>query len=518
MYDDFCEVNAGYWEDMSAENSGSDRVLVEGFFAESGASYVLRVGIITKALEKKLHLSPLVLLHEGSESEPYKKKIWSSFKFKNFIGVEEDINKHISKAKIKILSFLYHSVVRFLLFIKRIDCIKKLSYKGVTFGDLLYDEIVHNGSIIEKRIGRRNLRQAFHIFFYAEYIVSNYNIKYYVTTHTQYLSYGLPSRYFFSKGITVIETTDDLPIMLYSPEKYACLPKYNAFIKDRISRTFNEVLSNDKLIGEAAEAIKSRICGNSKQIDAYLAYVNKKKYSKSELKKALGISDENPMVFIAAHVFSDAPCGLGEFSLFDDYYNWLDETLKEASAIGNVNWIVKDHPSREAYCEEGITKKIMDRYPGSNIYLCPDDLSTHSVFDTAQAIITCRGTIGIEASCFGIPVIIAADASYSGYGFTIEPKTKKEYFHALKNIHLLKSPDQNQINRALAFFYAHQSSFNKDFSIIDTEVKQLVYGLRRDKDVEGSFSLVAERLKKINPKDTQLYSDIMFVLSSSEKG
>ena len=66
---------------------------------------------------------------------------------------------------------------------------------------------------------------------------------------------------------------------------------------------------------------------------------------------------------------------------------------------------------------------------------------------------TVRGTVGIEATCFGIPVITAGTGRYDGNGFTIDHKSKKDYISTIRNIDKIKKYSKQTTNKAILFAY-----------------------------------------------------------------
>jgi hypothetical protein len=91
-----------------------------------------------------------------------------------------------------------------------------------------------------------------------------------------------------------------------------------------------------------------------------------------------------------------------------------------------INFVIKEHPSVDLYGEAGILRRILVRL-GYGHRLVQGDLHTMSVLEHADVVLTCGGTIGIEAASLGIPVVLAGRPPYAGKGFTIEPKSAEEY-------------------------------------------------------------------------------------------
>ena len=94
-------------------------------------------------------------------------------------------------------------------------------------------------------------------------------------------------------------------------------------------------------------------------------------------------------------------------------------------------------------------------YIPKNILFIPPDsnINPYSFFNIADIGITVRGTIGAEMPCFGIPIITAGTGRYSDLGFTVDPKSKDEYFKILKNILRLNRLEESKINKARKHAY-----------------------------------------------------------------
>ena len=153
------------------------------------------------------------------------------------------------------------------------------------------------------------------------------------------------------------------------------------------------------------------------------------------------------IVLIAPHAFSDASHETANDLIFLDYYEHLFETLKFISSnqkLNNILWIVRPHPASKRYNEEGIVEGIVKNLNKKNILLSPK-ISTAKILELSDVVITSRGTIGLEALCFGKNAIIAGSSVYSGYNFILHQKNKHSYFNILKKIKNLKKINKKQI-------------------------------------------------------------------------
>jgi hypothetical protein len=156
-----------------------------------------------------------------------------------------------------------------------------------------------------------------------------------------------------------------------------------------------------------------------------------------EVRRSLGLDPARKTAVIFCHILYDATFFYGE-SLYDDYEQWLVETVREAIANPALNWVVKVHPvnvwrSRMDAAElVQLEVQTLQRHFGTlpdHVKLMAADtpVNTFSLFDVADYGLTVRGTIGMELPCFGIPVVTGGTGRYSGRGFTIEPPTREKY-------------------------------------------------------------------------------------------
>jgi len=181
------------------------------------------------------------------------------------------------------------------------------------------------------------------------------------------------------------------------------------------------------------------------------------------LRRRLGLDPAKKTAVIFSHILYDATFFYGD-SLFDDYEQWLVETVRAAIANPRLNWVVKVHPvnvwrSRmDGAPLVQLEAETLQRNFGAlpdHVKLMPADssINTFSLFDVADYGLTVRGTIGMELPCFGIPVVAAGTGRYSGRGFTIDPATRGDYFAVLAHLDNVPRLDEAAIRRARLHYY-----------------------------------------------------------------
>ena len=186
--------------------------------------------------------------------------------------------------------------------------------------------------------------------------------------------------------------------------------------------------------------------------------------SAAEVRKQLGLDPSRKTAVIFSHVLWDATFFYGE-GLFENYEEWLLETVKAACANTTVNWIIKLHPDLVWKLKyENHTGELRDtiairssvgRLPDHVKLVLPDtDISSYSFFEITDYCLTVRGTIGIEMACHGVPVITAGTGRYSGLGFTVDSKDRVEYLERIAHIEDQPAMTPTEVELARRFGHA----------------------------------------------------------------
>jgi len=157
-----------------------------------------------------------------------------------------------------------------------------------------------------------------------------------------------------------------------------------------------------------------------------------------------GLDPGRPTAVIFAHVLWDASLFFGN-DLFQNYADWLVQSVKAAVENREVNWIVKAHPSNVFRAAHGdvrgessevvLIREHLPRLPDHVHVLLPDTkISTLSLYRFADYGITVRGTPGMEIACFGKPAFTAGTGTYAGLGFTYDSSSVDEFLGRLATI------------------------------------------------------------------------------------
>lgn len=452
---EFSKANKEYWDSFAPPpDSLSEEVILVDCLV-SFPPYVLGTLIISKYLQKLTNARIVALVRDEKQLN-WCKWLLNSFSVKKTYLVNKDLklNYNLDVSNLKNETDPRRLRKRIL----------DININGLPVGDLIYDAYLRDTG--EPTIFRFN--DTLHTYInYAIYynrlynnLITANNVRAVIMGHTIYLMYGMLAHMAVSKGIPVFGRkpgTSPLAITRYTT--LADLRRYEVGFRKEDFEYFHDVRGRETELF-ANDYLSRRFKGIvSTEVESYSPECfsrEKQTYSREELVKKLQLDPQKPIVFIMCHTFSDA-CHVDDRNIYNDYYEWLEETLNAASRIPQVNWIVKPHPDDKFYNsrEDHATVLAKNYLHHSFIALSPSDLNTNSIPAMAHAIVTVRGTAGLEFSALGIPCIVAGGFFYTSLGFTHEPADHAEYISMLENIHSMTRLTDEQIRRAKTCCYTY---------------------------------------------------------------
>ena len=419
---------------------------------------VIRSSLIAQIFNETQNLNIIVL-------SIYKKTSWRHEVYKSF-----GIGSFILSPRLK--NFILHPYLflksSFIFLIKYSQfctkdfrwLIENLKVSNIHIGDLIYDSYLrYNLKFLKPKKFDFRLIYLFILAVYKTIFIENIleknKVNQVIVSTATYIN---------DSSITLrLATKKNIPSLFVF---WFLLIFHNNYERSLLSRRkiFKRDIDNLQLpnnwIDEFEKYATSRYSGRIEYQDFLNAYKNKVNLTKKDLfnQMGIGIEEYSHIVLIAPHAFSDASHESFDM-IFDNYYEHFVETLEHVKKNKNLNdtlWIVNPHPSSHVFKEEGIAKSFVDSLNCKNIILFPKHINVFSALRSADTIITCRGTIGLEfPACFGKKSIIAGEAPYSGFGFIEEPKNKEEYFKCLDNIKSisLMTDEEKQLAKKVFYFY-----------------------------------------------------------------
>tara|TARA_B100001964_G_scaffold75101_1_gene85371 strand:+ start:1010 stop:2785 length:1776 start_codon:yes stop_codon:yes gene_type:complete len=356
---------------------------------------------------------------------------------------------------------------------KNMDEFLNFNINGVEIGKTVYDHYIRFSGIGTTNVFNRkfytNLARAFLVYHQMEKYFKTYNFISSVQMENQFIPGAIMFQSALKNGANVYTrfgTSNSFTVRKYTNinQKYNSRDYFlkevyeliNINIKkkaveiggDMINKRFDHILGYESVL-ERFELPKYAKGKKFKKIE-------KKDFTKRELCKRLGWKINYPIAVIFATDLTDGIFA-SSWSVFRDRLTWLRETLYEIKKITDVNWLVKPHPNDEI--NEVVTSTISE-YENicsnlDHVKIFPEDVSRRSIIKFIDAALTLNGSAASEYPCFGIPTIVPCESAGSGYGFTVESKSKDEFFYKLRNIRELKKLNIQQIELAKIYIFIY---------------------------------------------------------------
>jgi hypothetical protein len=387
---------------------------------------------------------------------------------------------------------------------------------GVAVGELIYDsyiDVARKGTIETFNEGiRAVIARALRTADDIERLMSGGDVRALVVCHPVYVDYGVPLRLSLKHGVPVFGKVwlDPIGMRRYQrPEEaveFAGMPLTPAieFFRDRLGVKLNE---------RACEFFPPAPA-KAKNVD-YLKYgygADKVEHTRQGLIDMLAIDPSKRTCVIMAQQFTDCPHCYPDL-IFDDYFQWLKETLAFADTQPHLNWLVRQHPyeimvGETEFFEDLVHRRIEGR---PHIKVVPNTVTTSSLFNLADGVTTATGSGGIEFASVGVPCILAGNPFYGDCDFVIRPRTREGYFTALARIPELSRLSERQImaakEAALVYLKYKRVSSDRVPFISDLGGRQITQA-----DIDGYWHDAAERLHTHRLEDDPLYKNLRIML------
>jgi hypothetical protein len=185
---------------------------------------------------------------------------------------------------------------------------------------------------------------------------------------------------------------------------------------------------------------------------------------------------EKPTALLAANVIWDL-AALNKQVVFSDMIEWIAATIAWFAGHPQYQLIVKPHPAEQnpaiPETEERVTTALQKRggvIPDNVAMLTPKSaITVYQLFSLATVGLLHTSTVGLEMAARAIPVITTARSPYRGFGFTLDPAARDEYFTTLElALNGQNLPDrEKQIDLAYKFILFQHFHYYTKIDIMD---------------------------------------------------
>lgn len=163
------------------------------------------------------------------------------------------------------------------------------------------------------------------------------------------------------------------------------------------------------------------------------------------------IDVNKPTALLCANVVWDL-AALNKEVFNSGMFDWMVCTIEWFAKHSEYQLIIKPHPAEldplipetQERVEHALQR--LSSIPKNVFILSPKvNTTVYNLFDLASVGLVFTTSVGMEMAAKGIPVITAGKSHYRGYGFTIDPKSKQEYYMSLGQA-LSKNPVINRVS------------------------------------------------------------------------
>ncbi len=342
----------------------------------------------------------------------------------------------------------------------------KYRYLGVRVGKLAWSSTNRylKGYLIDLKNFNRKDKEIYRKYFYSALVntyIANRAIHKFkpigvLTSHGVYVDYSPPLSLAYLKGLSAISWSSGYADFLH----FFTIPKsiHNFQLRGITNPEWQKRLKSP-LTKKEDKRLDNFIYKRYFKAKARDIEFSSKPERASFLRRRLEINNENPIICLFAHVNWDACFNLSTM-IFDTPNQWVIKSIKKMFEIKDVNWLIRCHPSEKRdgslFTTDDFIKKEFPSIPKHiKIIWFDSGINTYSIYQIIDVGITIFGTVGVELSLLGKPVITAGNAHYSNKGFTIEARSKKQYFSILENIKKIKPLEEKQIKLARQYAYSY---------------------------------------------------------------
>lgn len=356
-----------------------------------------------------------------------------------------------------------------------------LSLENVNIGPHVYDTLLRKLALPEIKQLNLKMRVLFlvevlHFLFFLR-IFKKGKIRFVVLGDNVY-RYGLLFEICKAQKIPNVSAID---LNSFSFAKYTCPDDFNHHPRRIPAEILDAILGNPVVEERIDLYMNKRMKGEIDQHDVITAYRNKYYTSGEDFYRKYDLNPNLPVITVMAHIFSDAPHAYPSV-LYDDYYEWLENTIQCLQKNEHINFLVKEHPSASIYGENGILANLLRRM-GVEKAMVDQNESTKSIIENSSVIVTCGGTIGLEFSMHGKPVVLASKPPYSGLGFTIDCQSRAKYEDLLEHsVQKCRPLSEDARKKAVCAAYITFELFNVYGPDIEIGSERILLGKKYDDD------------------------------------
>jgi hypothetical protein len=138
--------------------------------------------------------------------------------------------------------------------------------------------------------------------------------------------------------------------------------------------------------------------------------------------------------------------------------DWMAGAVRAMEGVDDATLVIRVHPAEERWgtrerAEDGLRARVGD-WPRNVRFVGPSDpLSTYTLAEASDLVLTYTTTVGLEAAVRGIQVAVAGETHYRGRGFTHDLSSHDDLVAAVRSVRGPLPPEQVELARRYAFTF-----------------------------------------------------------------
>jgi hypothetical protein len=226
------------------------------------------------------------------------------------------------------------------------------------------------------------------------------------------------------------------------------------------------------------EYLAKRMFGKIDNLGAEFAFqkVNSS-IDRNESLTSLGFDPHRRTVSIYTSNWFDYPHTYG-MKNFRDFREWVMATMGAINQNKSVQWLLRPHPLDQKYGGPSLESVIRQNSKiEDHVKFVPLDWSGLTVMNCSDGLVTYHGTIGIEATSRGIPVMNADEGWYHDWAFTHTCRSREEYLGQLATCDWIDALSSDCRERAFAFsgMFWGRPEWQRDLLFADDSRQEKIY-------------------------------------------
>lgn len=288
-----------------------------------------------------------------------------------------------------------------------------------------------------------------------------------VFNHGIYVPQGLIREACVRRGVRVVTWN---PAYRRKTFVFSHNDSYHHTMIDEPTSTWSEL----QLSAEQREALARYLVGRRTGQEDWIWFNKEPQEDGDAVFERLGLRPNRPIVTLLTSVMWDAQLHYAS-NAFTDMMAWIEFTVAHLARRPDLQLVIRVHPAEATGTvpsRQRVVDELARRFPvlPRNVTVVPpeDGASTYVLLERSNAALIYNTKTGIEASCLGIPTIVAGEAWIRNKGFSLDATSPEEYAVYLDQLPF--PGGLSEVERERAMRYAYHFFFRRMVPIAPIEI------------------------------------------------